>query len=96
MPDLHRVLTCTCPSNFDWARSVESSDKKRTYLVTFTKEGNYACTCPGFKYRGQCRHIDEVSPERCGGLVDAFANTIYNCKTCPDCGEETIPFYVGV
>lgn len=96
MPDLDRVLTCTCPSNFNWARLVESSDQQRRYNVFYTAEAGYTCTCPGFKYRGKCRHIDEVAPERCGAMADAFANTIYNDKNCPDCGERTIPFYVAV
>ena len=96
MPDLHRVLTCTCPTNMYFVRLVESSNGQARYEVSFTKEESWRCTCPGFKYRGKCKHIDKVAPQRCGGLWDAFANTIYKFEYCPDCGEKTVPFYVGV
>lgn len=33
--------------------------KGDVYKVT-EHNGNYACTCSGFKFRGQCRHIVEV------------------------------------
>lgn len=96
MPDLHRVLTCTCPTNMYFVRLVESADQQRRYEVSYSSEEGWRCQCPGFKYRRECKHIDQIAPTRCGGMADAFANTIYNDKNCPDCGERTIPFYVGV
>ena len=32
--------------------------KGETYYLT-EEDGQWSCTCPGFKYRGQCRHVAE-------------------------------------
>ena len=34
--------------------------KGNTYYVT-DEDGKISCTCPGYKYRGKCKHVDEVS-----------------------------------
>ena len=34
-----------------------SSDGKTTY---FTKKDGTSCTCPGFTYRGDCKHVKEA------------------------------------
>lgn len=40
---------------------VESSSKPGTYqIVSNDKKGQVKCSCPGFRYRGHCRHIDIV------------------------------------
>jgi hypothetical protein len=40
---------------------VESSSKPGTYqIVSSDKKGQVKCSCPGFRYRGHCRHIDIV------------------------------------
>lgn len=33
--------------------------KKTNYLVTL-ENGNYSCTCPGFRFRGKCKHIEQI------------------------------------
>ena len=44
-------------SNTTW--TVQGT-KGAEYIVE--KDGSvYTCTCPGFKFRGSCRHIEEVS-----------------------------------
>jgi len=43
---------------------VESKSKPGTFqIVHVDGKGNVKCSCPGFRYRGHCRHIDIV----CGG-----------------------------
>ena len=37
-----------------------SSDPKKSYRVTFGRGGHLQCTCPGFEYRGECKHVREV------------------------------------
>ena len=37
-----------------------SSDAKKTYQVIFGRGGHLQCTCPGFEYRGECKHVREV------------------------------------
>jgi hypothetical protein len=98
MPDLTKVLTCTCPSNFHWTLEFVSPSSGSTYVLSYSNHHGYSCTCPGFTHRGWCKHVRDrnLCSQRCGGLADAFANTIYDVETCPDCGETTQSFYVGV
>jgi hypothetical protein len=98
MPDLTRVLTRTCPTNFRWSMEFVSPSSGVPYILSYTDREGYACTCPGFKHRGWCKHVrdDFLTKQRCGGLWGAFANEIYEDEVCPDCGEPTEPFYVGV
>ena len=37
-----------------------SKDPKKTYSVTFGRSGHLQCTCPGFEYRGECKHVRDV------------------------------------
>jgi len=35
-------------------------DKSQLYRVTFGRAGHLECTCKGFEYRGNCKHVIEV------------------------------------
>ena len=37
-----------------------SSDPRKSYRVTFGSSGHLQCTCPGFEYRGECKHVRDV------------------------------------
>ena len=37
-----------------------SRDPSAVYLVTFGRAGHLECTCPGFTWRGNCKHTREV------------------------------------
>jgi hypothetical protein len=39
---------------------IVKGSKGDEYRVT-ELNGNYSCTCSGFKFRGQCRHITELA-----------------------------------
>jgi len=39
---------------------VESSKAGKVYTVSETPSGKRTCSCDGFHYRRQCRHINEV------------------------------------
>ena len=40
-----------------------SRDPSASYRVTFGRAGHLECTCPGFNYRGNCKHTREVRAE---------------------------------
>jgi SNF2 family DNA or RNA helicase len=37
-----------------------SSDPSKSHSVTFGRSGHLQCTCPGFEYRGECKHVRDV------------------------------------
>jgi hypothetical protein len=37
-----------------------SRDPSQIYRVTFGRAGHLACTCEGFRWRGNCKHVREV------------------------------------
>jgi SNF2 family DNA or RNA helicase len=37
-----------------------SKDPRKSYRVTFGRAGHLQCTCPGFEYRGECKHVLDV------------------------------------
>lgn len=37
---------------------VEGSKPGKFYTITIKEDGSKSCSCPGFGFRGSCRHID--------------------------------------
>ena len=40
-----------------------SSDPEKRYQVTYGRTGHLECSCPGFNYRGECKHVREIRKE---------------------------------
>jgi len=97
MSELTKIITVTCPSNVDWGLDF-TSDSGVEYHMTFSLERGYSCNCKGFTYRGWCKHVrdTELTLQRCGWGEDSYANTIRDDEFCPECGEKTHAFYIGV
>jgi hypothetical protein len=45
--------------------------KGNIYVVT-DEDGIIKCTCPGFKFRGQCKHSGEIIANGAGGQAPAW------------------------
>jgi hypothetical protein len=37
-----------------------SRDPSKSYRVTYGRAGHLECTCEGFLYRGNCKHVQKV------------------------------------
>lgn len=46
-------------TNQDWQWSIPNSKNDGYYTVEFDKRG-WSCTCPGYGFRRDCRHIKEA------------------------------------
>ena len=80
-----RTLRIEVPSN---TREGESYAVK----VRIEGDGGYSCSCPGFKFRGTCAHVEDTI-EECGWRQGAGPE-IQNGRQmqlgiCPRCGDKT-------
>jgi hypothetical protein len=51
-----KINPFTVVSKRDDARHWKVKSKDNVYIVTLASE-NWNCTCPGFMYRGECKHV---------------------------------------
>src|SRR5689334_18276109 len=88
----------SCMSNAGWVPvNVMSSDPhKPDYVVLVCPWGTAnesICDCPGYSYRGSCRHQQIALESLCrwDELVGPEAQTEFHVKsnTCPRCGGKT-------
>jgi hypothetical protein len=101
VPDLTIEYKQVCRQT-ELAENVLSSKGDKTYSVLATLEGGYhdSCTCPGFGFRGKCRHIEEVRSRICG-WHELHSDEIQTPQQemegiCPKCGGETLVKKVAV
>lgn len=52
--------TSSGEEEWEYDTQYPSSDGKRTYHVTLSKKGKWACECDGFKHREKCKHLSTV------------------------------------
>jgi hypothetical protein len=38
-----------------------TGSKGNTYIVAVDSDGGISCNCPGFRFRGKCKHYTEVA-----------------------------------
>jgi len=104
MPELNIEYRWMCRSNVEWCKEVQGNSG--VYVVEWGRvhdrdcDYGFTCTCPGFKYRGTCRHIREVSSERCAWHQEynnpEFAEVNDDDPKCPRCGGELTSCAIGV
>ena len=60
---LARVLTRPAATVYELA---SGSDPSKKYILTF-EANEVTCTCPGFEYRGTCRHARDLKSSLVNG-----------------------------
>jgi uncharacterized Zn finger protein len=100
MPDLTIIYVQACATT-TLTKKVESSKGGKFYDVHASlEERGEKCTCPGFGFRGHCRHIAEVRGQICG-WNEQDSDEVQTPQqemeaVCPRCGGETMVLKVGV
>ena len=92
-----------CPSNEADSRTFVGSNGEE-YTCTYGShipgpyQMNWACTCKGFQYRKQCKHITMAENLRCGHGWEAAAGSPaqYPDRKCPKCGADAVPVRVAI
>lgn len=94
-----------CVCNVRWEKKVTGS-KGDTYTVSFGEHvpgpyaANWECSCPGFKYYGDCKHIRQTKTEKCcwgeGAAWGSPERDIPEDGKCPECGSDIVTVIVAV
>lgn len=51
----------------EFSTEISSSKGDKTYKITKSTKGKWACTCPAFQHqRGECKHIKQVKKNKNG------------------------------
>jgi hypothetical protein len=66
---MHRILpvallvalgaSSALPETGSW-EFTSARDPSQVYQVTYGRAGHLECTCKGFEFRGNCKHVREV------------------------------------
>ncbi len=93
MPELTTVWTQECGSD-SVKENVLSSKGTEEYEVFVSRSSEYdACTCPGFQYRGKCKHVTALREKLCDWTEQKSEITQSPQQEmegiCPKCGSET-------
>jgi len=100
MPDLTEIWIQECTGG-TVSEAVLSSKGDKDYMVSVHHDPLLdSCTCPGYGYRGKCRHITQLREKLCdwSSHVGPEAQTPQQEMeaVCPRCGRETVAARMGV
>jgi hypothetical protein len=96
MADLSIESFWHCETAESWEMTVQG--KTGTYVVRFDRHSHrnhsvqfdYSCTCPAYRFKGTCKHIEAVKATRCGWMqyMDGgeIAHNAAGEPVCPKCG----------
>ena len=99
----------TCKTNEDFGPiTVTSTSGKDTHQVSWGSLGPFAdvqfgphCSCKGFQFRADCKHIGVMETQRCGWNADLeptleCAHDTDGNPVCPECSGTIISLRVAV
>lgn len=69
-----------------------ASDPESNHNVVIS-DFSYICDCPGFQFRGYCRHRAIAEENRCRweeGVKPCQTPEERKARICPNCGDETV------
>lgn len=104
MPDFTVEVYSHCRSVEECAVDVSGS-KGNTYRVrrgrTLTAQNGWVCGCPGYKFRGNCKHVRAARehPDYCGWQEFVHGGEPVkqeNGFACPNCGGPAVPLRYAV
>jgi len=93
-----------CFQNEYFSKTVTGS-KGDEYLVEYGTRisgpysANWHCTCPGFKFRDTCKHVNAAETERCDYGFEAVMGSPahdWDDGNCPKCGSKATSVKVAV
>lgn len=94
--DIISVQNCVSTQPYFTAHILSESTPGKVYEILVPMPGDppeqYICTCPGFEFRGYCKHQHQV--QICGWeeLTGPEKQTLIQKKahTCPRCKNDTV------
>lgn len=99
MPDLTVEYVQVCASDSVSEQVVGSKGDRYDVLVSHNSELDQ-CTCPGFTFRRNCKHVTELRKKLCGWSAQCSEKTQTPQQEmeaiCPECGGDTRTIRVGV
>ena len=95
--DLTRITSRWCATNESFSTQIKDYVVSYGQTVSGPYQYDWSCTCKGFKFRGQCKHVEEAKSQRCAHGHDAVAGSpVEMGETCPSCHGPTTVISVGV
>ena len=72
-------------------QQVVHSDNGNTYRVYYSNRNGWECSCPGFKFRKYCKHIEKAEKDKCNHGWEAACGVPSDDQVgeehlCPKCG----------
>lgn len=100
MPDLTTIYVQECDTDCITEQMLSSKGTGEYTVTACHDETMSSCTCPGYGYRGKCRHITELREKLCSWneQVGPEAQTPQQEMeaVCPKCGGPTRTIRMGV
>ena len=95
---LSKEYVRACAQVLEYQETANGSSGQE-YMVSYSQGNpgefgaNWHCSCPGFKFRKDCKHVQSAQGNRCTHGSEALAGSPVNDwgddGECPECGEPS-------